>query len=295
MPTYTMGVLKFRILFVMKWLVWFEISGWGQKRDERKMAWLSWDKLCNSKAEGGLGFRQLKQFNLALLAKQRWRIQTQHESLVCRVYKAKYFPCTDFIHASLGTHPSYTWRSLMAAQHLVKKGTRWNTGMWVMVIQSECGVISGFHLLPRSKLLLQGNFYMLKPGSVSLFLTIWQLGKIQSLMPFSYLMKQSWLKVFHLVNICLKINLCGLLLEMVYLLFGVLTGWQWRSPAQATEVPARIQAWIANSGRCYGGCRYPIRCATSLGEPTKVFYQQRRTNRRWEFSWMCVVMTTWRT
>ena len=47
---------------------------WGQKRDERKMAWFSWDKLCNSKEEGG--FCQLKQFNLALLTKQGWRLQT---------------------------------------------------------------------------------------------------------------------------------------------------------------------------------------------------------------------------
>ena len=37
--------------------------------DERKMAWLSWDKLYDSKEEDGLGFCQLKQFNLAILAK----------------------------------------------------------------------------------------------------------------------------------------------------------------------------------------------------------------------------------
>ena len=42
---------------------------WGQKMDERKMAWLSWDKLYDSKEEDGLGFCQLKQFNLAILAK----------------------------------------------------------------------------------------------------------------------------------------------------------------------------------------------------------------------------------
>lgn len=41
----------------------------GPKRDERKMAWLSWEKLCASEEEVGMGFRQLKEFNLALLAK----------------------------------------------------------------------------------------------------------------------------------------------------------------------------------------------------------------------------------
>ena len=35
-----------------------------------KMAWLSWDKVCTLKWEGGLGFHDLKAFNFALLTKQ---------------------------------------------------------------------------------------------------------------------------------------------------------------------------------------------------------------------------------
>jgi len=69
------------------------------------MAWLSWDKLCQSKEKGGMGFKQLKQFNLALLAKQGWRIQMKHDFLVYRVLKAKYFPKCDFIDASIGNNP----------------------------------------------------------------------------------------------------------------------------------------------------------------------------------------------
>ena len=34
------------------------------------MAWMSWDKLCAPKAKGGIGFKQLKLFNLDILAKQ---------------------------------------------------------------------------------------------------------------------------------------------------------------------------------------------------------------------------------
>jgi len=78
--------------------------------------------------KGGIGFRQLKEFNLALLAKQGWWLQMRYDSLVYRVLKAQYFPRCDFIQALLGNNPSFTWRSIWAAQELVKFGLRWRMG-----------------------------------------------------------------------------------------------------------------------------------------------------------------------
>lgn len=92
------------------------------------MAWTSWDNLCRPKAEGGIGFKDLKAFNLALLAKQGWRLSQNPNSLTYRVFKAKYFVDCSFMDAQVGKKPSYVWRSIMAARETVEKGSRWCIG-----------------------------------------------------------------------------------------------------------------------------------------------------------------------
>ena len=54
---------------------------WGQKKDERKLPLIAWDKLCRPKADEGMGFKDLKAFNLSLLAKQGWRLLQNQNTL----------------------------------------------------------------------------------------------------------------------------------------------------------------------------------------------------------------------
>ena len=63
---------------------------WGQRQQEAKLSWISRKRMCNSKANGELGFKNLKAFNLAILAKQAWRILTNQSSLVARVLKVSH-------------------------------------------------------------------------------------------------------------------------------------------------------------------------------------------------------------
>lgn len=80
---------------------------WGSGGSGRGIRWLAWDRLCTAKNGGGLGFRELDKFNLAMLAKQGWRLLNNENQLVTSIMKARYFPKTDFLNASVGANPSY--------------------------------------------------------------------------------------------------------------------------------------------------------------------------------------------
>ncbi|XP_060969470.1 uncharacterized protein LOC133036757 [Cannabis sativa] len=95
---------------------------WGSSGNHNKLHWKNWSSVCTSKFFGGLGFRNFVNHNQALLAKQAWRILTNPHSLVARLLKAKYFKNNDFLSASKGHCPSYTWTSLLWGRDLLSSG-----------------------------------------------------------------------------------------------------------------------------------------------------------------------------
>nr|KYP63926.1 Putative ribonuclease H protein At1g65750 family [Cajanus cajan] len=102
---------------------------WGANSNKHKgIKWMRWERLAISKLEGGLGFKNLSAFNLAMLGKQAWRLLSNPNSLIRRIYQAKYYPKGSFLNASLGHNPSYTWKSLWSTQHLLKNGICWRLG-----------------------------------------------------------------------------------------------------------------------------------------------------------------------
>jgi len=101
---------------------------WGGNEQTRKIHWVSKQKLFQHKRDGGMGFKILRDFNLAMLAKQIWRMQVSPNSLLARKFKAKYFPHTEIIKATIGSSPSYAWRSMYQAIWIINKGSCWKIG-----------------------------------------------------------------------------------------------------------------------------------------------------------------------
>ena len=101
---------------------------WGQTQNEKKIHWINWNKLCTLKNKGGMGFRNIHAFNLAMLAKQAWYLVAGTQSLFYSVYKAKYFSPCSFLEAEIGPNPSLVWQSLLAARDLIVDGSNWRIG-----------------------------------------------------------------------------------------------------------------------------------------------------------------------
>lgn len=101
---------------------------WGHKSNQGRVHWMSWERLGAPKNRGGMGFRDLEVFNLALLAKQGWQLLTNPNSLVAHIMKEKYYRGNGFLEAHLGRRPSFVWRSILKTKLLLQNGMGWRVG-----------------------------------------------------------------------------------------------------------------------------------------------------------------------
>ncbi|XP_057999119.1 uncharacterized protein LOC131177952 [Hevea brasiliensis] len=85
-----------------------------------------------------MGFKDLNLFNVALLAKQAWRVINTPQALWVQVLKGIYYPHSNFLNARNCKSGSWGWRNLLEGREALKAGLRWQiSGPSFMNVSSE--------------------------------------------------------------------------------------------------------------------------------------------------------------
>ncbi|CAN1729936.1 LINE-1 reverse transcriptase homolog [Linum perenne] len=128
-PTYCMNVFMLPVTLTAELERMMNSFWWGTNANGGGgIAWMRWERLSVKKRNGGLGFKDLHAFNLAMVGKQGWKLMMDQDSLVTKIFKAKYFPKVDFLSATLRSNPSFAWHSILKTQSLIRNGVRWRIG-----------------------------------------------------------------------------------------------------------------------------------------------------------------------
>lgn len=74
LPTYVMSTLLLPLETCEKLASAIVQFWWNSNPPKRSIYWTTWDKMCKSKEGGGIRFMLIHEFNVALMAKQLWRL-----------------------------------------------------------------------------------------------------------------------------------------------------------------------------------------------------------------------------
>ena len=84
---------------------------WAWGVDQKHISWVSWANVCKPKEEGGLGVKDIRMFNCALLAKWKWRLLSEEKGIWKEILVSKYCLGEDRGQESSKSH-SWWWRDI---------------------------------------------------------------------------------------------------------------------------------------------------------------------------------------
>jgi hypothetical protein len=111
-----MSTILFSKTFIHKINTIIKRFWWTGVQDENPtspIAYRSWDDICQSKENGGLGVRDLATVNKSLIINAAYNIATNKNLMLAAVLKAKYYPDSSFWTAKNFGPRSMFWSSIL--------------------------------------------------------------------------------------------------------------------------------------------------------------------------------------
>lgn len=183
MPTYAMSCFKLPLSLCKQLQSVLTRFWWDASPGVKKICWVSWQTLTKPKSVGGLGFREIVQFNDALLAKLSWRILMNPNSLLSRTLFGKYCVHSPFLEVQPPSSASHGWRGLLVGRDLLTKGLGWALGSGHNVnVWEEPWISTSEPLSPIGPPSMESRHWrvsdLIFPGSNE-----WNVEKIRSILP----------------------------------------------------------------------------------------------------------------
>ncbi|KAL0294264.1 UNVERIFIED_CONTAM: hypothetical protein Sradi_6895300 [Sesamum radiatum] len=120
------------------------------------LAKVSWDHVCKSKEEGGLGLRRVLYMNQALMLKNVWRLLQEDPNSIWVAWVLRYRLRRHSIWTVNTTTASWCWKQLVKASFLIKDGIEYRVGygnrfrIWTDLWHPSSPLI---HTFPRGPIL----------------------------------------------------------------------------------------------------------------------------------------------
>lgn len=84
---------------------------------------MSWERLAVSKESRWAWFQEVKEFQQSSVGQTTLEgMLTNPNTLVSRLFKARYFPQGSILEAPVGNNPSFVWHSILAGKELIVQG-----------------------------------------------------------------------------------------------------------------------------------------------------------------------------
>ncbi|KAL0304698.1 UNVERIFIED_CONTAM: hypothetical protein Sangu_3069000 [Sesamum angustifolium] len=114
------GIIKILEAKLRKFL-WQGATGRGQAK-------VAWDRVCQQKEEGGLGFRSILVMNKALMMKHLWKIVRQDRNSIWVAWILRHRLHNDSLWTFNGSIGSWGWKKLIKLRHVLKNRLIYQVG-----------------------------------------------------------------------------------------------------------------------------------------------------------------------
>eukprot|EP01018_Ginkgo_biloba_P012926 Gb_13551 [translate_table: standard] len=102
---------------------------WAGLEGKKRLPLMTWDKVYLEKKAGGIGLRDLKDMNKALIGKLGWKLVTMESLMWTRILRAKYLgSLQEFLSQNPLPQGSVFWNNIQMCRELLSKVTRWKIG-----------------------------------------------------------------------------------------------------------------------------------------------------------------------